>query len=208
MATLGELRTRIVTETNRDDLLDTLSASLDLCIQQAIEYYADTRFWFNELRTTSVAAANVEYLPYPTGLRFLDELFIIVGGVRYNLRKLQNIDIESLYSVPLIGQPTDFAEYVGQARLWPTTNISYTFIWLGVASVTPALDYTNPLSTNAWLSSAYDLIDARARYLLYRDYFRDDGGMAIASNAETQALDNLKTHSNRLMGTGRVRPSW
>ncbi len=207
MATLGQLKTRIVTETNRDDLLDDLADSLNLCIQQAIEHYADSRFYFNELRTTTVAAQGAEYVTIPSSLRFVDELRIIVGGVRYPLRKLQMDQVEELYSVPLTGQPADWAEYLGQARLWPTPNIAYTLIWLGVADVTP-LDYNDDNSSNYWTNQGYDLIDARTRFLLYRDYFRDAEGMQIAKAAETEAESRLKGQSNRLIGTGRLQPSW
>jgi len=208
MATLGQLKSRIVSETNRDDLLDDLASALNSCIAQAIDFYANSRFTFNELRTTSIAAQGSEYLTIPTNFRFVDELFVIVGGVRYPLRKLQMTQVEDLYSVPLTGQPTNWAEYNFQARLWPTPNIAYTMIWIGVADVTPALDYTDDASTNDWTTRGADLIDARTRFLLYRDYFRDDGGMQIAKAAETEAYANLKGVSNRMMTTGRVRQSW
>lgn len=206
MATLGELKTRIISEMNRDDLLDDLATALTQSIQGAIDYYANSRFQFNELRVTS--PATTEYTDIPIDYRFVDQLWVIVGGVRYPLRKLQMEDIESLYSVPLIGQPTDWCEYQGQARLWPTPNKEYTLIWFGVADVSPALDYTDDASTNAWTVKGLDLIDARARFLLYRDYFRDEGGIAIAKNAEQDAYNNLKGVANRYIGTGRLQPSW
>ena len=53
MATLSDLKTRVQTELNRDDLADDLADSLTLSIQQSIDYYAPQRFWFNEKRTTS-----------------------------------------------------------------------------------------------------------------------------------------------------------
>lgn len=208
MATLSDLKTRIITETNRDDLQDELAHALTLCIQQSIDFYKNSRFWFNELRTTTTAAAGVEYTDIPPGYAFVDELRIVVGGVRYGMTKHHMDWIEEMYSVPLIGQPTDWAEYQFQARMWPTPNINYTLIWFGVSDVTPALDYTDPNSTNDWLTHGYDLIDARARFLLYRDYFRDEGGMAIAKAAETESFSNLKSRSNRLVGTGRIIPRW
>lgn len=208
MPTLADLRTRIITETNRDDLQDELASALDLCIAQSIDYYKNSRFWFNELRETSTLSAGDEYANIPADFVFLDDIRIIIGGVRYKFLKRTMDYIEGLYSVPLTGQPTDWAEWVGQIRVWPTPPIDYTLIWLGVANVTPALDYTDGNSTNDWLTHGYDLIDARARFLLYRDYFRDEGGMAIAKAAETEAFSNLKAWSNRLMATGRVRAQW
>lgn len=208
MATLADLKTRIITETNRDDLNDELADALTLCIQQSIDFYKNQRFWFNELRATSTLTAGSEYLAIPPEFVFVDQLRIIIGGVRYTLTKNQFTEIEDLYSVPLTGQPTNWAEYDYQARLWPTANIAYTMIWIGVRNVSPALDYEDPNSENDWTTYGYDLIDARARFLLYRDYFRDEGGMQIAKAAETEAYSNLKAWSNRLMTTGRVRSQW
>lgn len=208
MATLADLKTRIITETNRDDLNDELANALTLCIQQAIDFYKNSRFWFNELREVSTIAAGSEYVATPSDFVWLDDVRIIVGGVRYRFTKRSMDWIESMYSVPLTGQPTDWAEFQSQARVWPTPNINYSLIWLGVADVTPAIDYTDPNSTNDWLTHGYDLIDARVRFLLYRDYFRDDGGMAIAKAAETESFSNLKSRSNRLISTGRIRSQW
>lgn len=208
MATLSDLKTRIITETNRDDLNDELADALNLCIAQSIDFYKNQRFWFNELRSTSTLTAGSEYTAIPADFVYIDQLRIIIGGVRYEMTKNAMEEIESLYSVPLTGQPTNWAEWVYQARVWPTPNIDYTLIWLGIKNVTPALDFEDGNSTNEWLVSGYDLIDARTRFLLYRDYFRDDQGMQIAKAAETEALSNLKAWSNRLMATGRVRSQW
>ena len=38
MATLGDLKARIIAETNRDDLLDDLAEALEQVINQAIEF--------------------------------------------------------------------------------------------------------------------------------------------------------------------------
>src|SRR5262249_45380132 len=115
---------------------------------------------------------------------------------------------EDLYSVPMTGQPTDYCYYEGTIRVWPTPNIAYPMVWLTVTDVTPALDYNDDSSTNAWTVQGYDLIDARARYLLYRDYLPDTDGANLAQVAGTQALSSLRGQDNRLMGTGRIRPSW
>lgn len=208
MATLADLKTRIITETNRDDLNDELANALTLCIQQSIEFYKNSRFWFNELRTTSTITAGSQYVDIPSEFVWLDEVRIIIGGVRYHLTKHHMDWIETMYSVPLTGQPTDWCEWDGQARVWPTPGIDYSLIWLGIKNVTPAIDYNDGNSTNDWFTHGYDLIDGRARFLLYRDYFRDEGGMAIAKAAETEAYGNLKATSNRLIATGRVVASW
>jgi hypothetical protein len=87
-------------------------------------------------------------------------------------------------------------------------NTAYPLTFLGVADVTPALDYSDGTSTNAWLTDGYDLLAARVRYLLYRDYFRDAEGANIALGAEQEALADLRNSVSQLLGTGRMRGSW
>lgn len=218
MATLGELKARIAREANREDLLDAPSSSdptavstdtLDLVISRSIEYYAESRFFFNEDRKTNTTTASNEYVNLPDGFRILDQLSVTVGGNRYPLRMQPYEVIETWlgYAVTA-GQPTDFSISEGQARLYPLPNIAYTLTWLGIFDVAPALDYADDSSTNSWTTHGEDLIAARSVYLLCRDYFRDPDRAALASGAEKEALDNLKGNTARRVGTGRFRPSW
>lgn len=217
MATLAELRSRVIRETNRDDLLDPAGSSetgadagsLDLCIQQAIKFYETSRFSFNETRVVSTTVGSDEYVALPSGLRFIDTLSVQVGSNRYPLR-MQSYEVIEEWNgyATTAGQPTDFSVSNGQVRLYPIPNIAYPLIFLGVREVTPALDYTDGASENAWTNQAYDLIAARTRYLLYRDYFRDDAGASTAFGAEQEALSELRNDAARLIGTGRVRGSW
>lgn len=217
MATLGELKDRIIRETNRDDLTDATPAdstaasaeTLNLVIQRAIEYYADVRFWFTEQRKTTVTVGGNEYVTLPAGYRQIDLLEVTVGTNRYPLR-MQSYDVleQWLGYGPTNGQPTDFSISGDQVRLYPAPNIAYTLTFLGLFDVLPALDYTLDASTNAWTTYGEDLITARARYLLMRDYFRDDQGAAIASIAEGEAKTNLLAGTAKRISTGRPRPSW
>jgi len=205
MATLGDLKARVIRETNRDDLADDLADALSYAITSAIDFYSTQRWDFNEARTVDTMLSGEEYTTLPTGTRILDELYLIIGGVRYRLTKQEMDYIEGLYSVPMIGQPTDYAVFQGQVRVWPTPNRNYSVIWLTIEDQ-PAL--TDDSSSNAWTTEGYDLIAARTRYLLYRDQFRDSAGAAVAYAAEQEAYGNLKGTTNRLIGTGRMRASW
>lgn len=208
--TLGDLKNRIITETNRDDLVDTLAPWLTLVIQQSIEFYAAERWWFTEATVTPTCVIGSQYTPLPTGFRFRDALFIVVGGVRYALRIRQMVDIEALYTTPITGQPTDAAFFGSSLRLWPTPNVAYPIIADGVFDTT-ALNYSDDTSTNPWLSYAYDLITARAKIFLYRDFLsaqETDPRLALAMSQEASAYNRTKGETNRRITTGRVRPSW
>lgn len=208
MATLADLRQRIVDETNRDDL-DTggeLAGALDRVIADAIDFYAAERWWFTEARVTSTTTAGNEYITRPAGTHIVDAPFLVVGGVRFDITKRSMEYLEGLYSVPQSGQPTDHAEYQDTLRLWPTPNDVYTIIWLNIADVT-ALNYAVPTSENAWTNVGAPLIAARSKVLLYRDYFRFFDKIPGAQQQEQEAYDRLKGETNRRLGTGRIRPS-
>jgi hypothetical protein len=205
VATLGELKTRVITEVNRDDLADDLATILQTYIERSIDFYSSSRFWFNEFHTTSTFAINEQYTDIPEGVREIDDVWIIVGSVRYRLMRQEMADLEALYSVPLTGQPTDYAVFGTQIRLWPTPNIAYSGIWIGIRDVTPLVDDD---SSNYWTIQGQDLIDARTRYLLYRDEFRDDFGTQQAGIAMDEAYRRLKGETNRRIGVGVTLASW
>lgn len=209
MATLGDLKARVKAETNRDDLDDELAVAFVEVIQRAITYYETMRFTFTESRTVSTTAANDEYVAVPSGLQVIDQLSVQVGSNRYPLRvqAYQTIEEWNGYATTS-GQPTDYAVSQDQIRLYPIPNTAYPLVFLGLKTVSPALDYDDDTSTNAWLVQGYDLIAARVRYLLYRDYFRDDQGASIALGAEQEALADLRKSASLLLGTGRMRGSW
>lgn len=217
MATLAQLRDRVIRETNRDDLLDASGSSetgadagsLDLCIQQAIKYFETQRFTFNEARIVTPSVASSEYVDLPAGLKFIDILSVEIGSNRYPLR-MQSYEVIEEWNgyATSAGQPTDFSVSNGVVRLYPIPNSAYPLIFLGVREVSPALDYDAPASTNAWLVQGYDLITARTKYLLYRDYFRDDVGASMSLGAQEEALSELRNEASRQIGTGRFRGSW
>lgn len=209
MAMLGDLKARIVSEMNRDDLLDDLATALNTAISDAIGNYANERFWFNESRTVGQLTAGQEYTPLPSGVRTIDQFYLTVGGVRYLLAKREMDEIENLYTVPQTGQPTDYAIFGTQARLWPTPNIVYPTIWLTVSDVTPPIvDFTDNTQSNYWTNDGQWLISQRAKTLLYRDTFKDPINAGAASASEREAYGNLKGESNRRIATGRIRPGW
>lgn len=207
MPTLGDLRARIISETNRDDLGDVLASNLDLAIQGAIAQYANERFWYNEAETTTAFVPNNQYLPLPTGQHIVDAFYVVIGNVRYKLTKRSMEYIEDQYTTPQFGQPTDYCEFLTNARVWPCPQIAYPAIWLTVSDVTP-LDYTDPTSSNYWTNEAYDLTTAQAKLRLFRDQFRDADGAELSKAQMSEAYENIKGESNRRVGTGRIRSRW
>jgi hypothetical protein len=210
--TLGDLQTRIITETNRDDLADVLSGAMNQAISDAIEDYGNERFWFNEANVVTTALAGQQYTALPTGYEYITDVWIQVGGVQFWLKKTTNEYLQSLYAIPQIGQPIYWAPYETNARLWPTPNVTYPLTWLTVSDDSPNLIYTNPVpdltQSNMWTIQAQWLICARAKEMLYRNTLKDPDGMALAKLDVDDAYANLKGITNRRLSTGRVIPAW
>jgi len=208
--TLGDLKSRIVDETNRDDLADDLQTALNRVIADAIDYYATERWWFTEARVTSNCTPGNQYLDLPTGLRVLDRPFLVVGNVRFDMTRRSMESVEALYTTIVSGQPTDFSVFGAQIRLWPTPDQAYQVIWLDVADAA-ALDYTNANSSNVWTAYAAPLIAARAKIILYRDYLsaaETDPRITLAMKQEADVYSRIKGETNRRLATGRMRPGW
>lgn len=211
MATLADLKARIISETLRDDLSDDLATQFDGMIAGAISELESTRFFFTEKKATSACVPGARLQPLPGGTRIVDAVWLVVGGVRYRMRAESRDVIETLYAVPLTGQPTDYAVVGPNIDVWPTPNIAYGLIWNLVAVVTPVLDYTVPASANDWTNDGQDLICATTKKRLYRDYLSttlSDPRLQNALAQEASAYANLQARTNRLISTGRVAASW
>jgi len=209
MANLGDLKTRIITEVNRDDLRDDLAAELDTLIAQAIDYYAITPFWFNTFTRTDISAvAGSQFVTIPDNVRDVQAVWVLIGGTRYIMKKQPEQRIISLYTTPINGQPTDFSMINQTLHVWPTPNVAYPMIWEVVQDVSPALDYSDNTSSNEWTNIGQPLIKAYVKKMLYRDQFRDADGMQMAANDEQEAYRKLRGESNMRVATGRMAASW
>ena len=65
MATLGDLKTRIIADMDRADLAGESAAVLAAHITNACDYYAGERFWFNAGYASVTTAAGVETVALP-----------------------------------------------------------------------------------------------------------------------------------------------
>jgi hypothetical protein len=186
MPTLVELKTRIVTETNRDDIAPggELETLLHDTIARAIEFHADETFWFNRASAAAETVAESPTVAMPEGLRIA--LSVLCDGSP--LRKVAAEDMQGL-SGP--GRPLLWAEEDGAIRLWPVPDSAYALILAGIAELGV------PADGNGWTEAGCDLIAARARMLLFRDTLRDLDGVRLAASAEEEALSRLRRETRR-----------
>ena len=199
--TLGDLKTRIAAETLRTDQ----TVNIANAITQAVEFYAPRRFWFNESRATGVCVPNNEYVAFPAGLRVLDALFVTVSGVGYPLTARSLAEIEDwAQAVNTATQPTDYATYGAQVRLYPKPNSAYALTFIGVFDEAA---FVTDADSNHWTTSAQDLICARAKWKL-GTILRNDTLVQYGKAEEAEAYDRLIAETTRRTSTGRIAASF
>lgn len=198
MTTLADLKTRIQSEMVRDDLADDLATQLLTHIQRACEFYADEKFWFNSLITTTPTVASTQTVDVPATMRRVDRVTIPAYDeelIEVTLGDLAFYSIESL--------PRGYAYYNDQLKLYPTPDAVYTLELTGLAQVdAPALD----ADSSIWTNEAQDLIVARTKMTLYRGQFRDPEGTQLALAEVQDVYNKLKRETARRLETRlRVR---
>jgi len=199
MATLAELKTRIQTEINRDDLADDLATVLQQHIAAACEYFADEKFWFNSIVTTTPASA--QSVNIPAAVRRIERLTIPAQYTE--LREVVLPEFERLDGGQT-GLPNAYAYYNDQVRLWPAPDATYTLQFTGLAQVDAP---TSDSDSNIWTTQAFDLIVSRVKMTLARDVFRDPDGVQLFAAATAELLRKLKRETARRLETPlRARP--
>lgn len=189
MATTAQLKTRVILQTNRDDMGSggALEQALTDALAQAVEDWADKQFWFNRASGTGNTTANVATISMPSGIRTPE----VVSYLSQALTRVPLSEIE--FDLLSTGTPSAWAEDEGAIRLWPIPNAVYAIYVYGTDSAgVPASG-----SSNIWTTEAYDLVVATTCKRLYRDYLRDVEGATLAQAAEAEALTKLQRETRR-----------
>jgi len=94
MATLADMKARIVAELMRDDLDSggDLESHMVSTIGRACEYYADRRFWFNAIVTTVDTVGGTATVAIPATVRRVDRVTIPAHNVELTEAILGEVD--------------------------------------------------------------------------------------------------------------------
>lgn len=215
MATLGDLKQRIISETTRDDLADDLSAQFQNLIARSIDQYANERWWFNERRLLIPTVAGQDFVLWPNSVagvaRWIDGLYLEQnsGNTRWPICARSIDEFEQLAQPNTTGQPTDYLVADDRIRLFPIPNQVYQIAADLIVNVTPAL--VADTDSNAWTNQGQDLIVGQAKVRLYRDYLSasaNDLRLVLSLSQERDAYARLRSESTRRTATGRMQPSW
>lgn len=193
MATLLDLKTRIIGEMSRDDLEDDLSSILATHIARACEYYSDTKFWFNSIATTVNTVAATATVAIPSTVRIIERITLPA----YNM-DLQELTLRELDDYTVQSIPKYYSYYNDSLRFSPIPDAIYTLNLYGIAKVAaPATDATE----NIWTTEAQDLIVGQTKMTLCRGVLRDTMGVELALGEVKDALTRLKRETARRLET-------
>lgn len=203
MSTYGAIKSRVADELLRSDLTSQIAAA----ILRSIEFYADKRMQFNEKTLTASTVADNQYVTLPTGLRTEDSVFATVSGYTYELMKREFDQMEYWHGASQSrGQPLDYAIRGTQVRIYPEPNAVYVLTFTGVYDET-ALSADG--DTNGWcLGIPQDLIVARTKYVIARDFLYDEEVMRNALIAERESMERLRAETYARTSDRKVAPGW
>lgn len=208
MSTYGDMKTRIADELSRSDL----SSQIGLEILSAIAHYENQRWWFGESRATASTVASTAWVAMPTDLLDEDSLKVTLNGSTYQLERKAYEWIDQVDSGLNPGQPSYFAFYQKQIRLYPIPDTAYTLTFSYVKSQAAM---TVDADTNDWTNAGEALIRARAKAAVKINYLNDAGAISEAQayalnrqdflcTLEAVAYRALKRRSDNYVSTGQI----
>lgn len=212
MATLADMKARILRETTRDDLVDVFEDE----IRSAIQFYRAKRFWFTEQDrriTFTTIAGQTDYgktsHAYIPDLVRIDFIQVDHQGRKYPLKLAtpgqinQWLSSSSMESNP----PAFYSYYDRKLRFYPEPDDSYPIEISGVVYFhAPA---TDDEQDNPWMNEAEELIRFRAKRNIYLNhFFGTEQGMAQAmAVAESEAYKRLRVETSSRSQVRSVRSS-
>lgn len=195
MADLAALKLEIATELAKDNLESggDLEATLLKHIQDACEYFSDTKFWFNSIITTATTSAGVSTVAIPSTVRVIERLTIPAYGTELCETVLSRIDDGTEQ-----GMPCTYAYYNDTMKISPIPDATYTLNIYGIAAVAAP---TTGTDSSIWTNQASRLIRARTKQTLARGVFRDPEGATLFAAEVGEELTRLKRETARRLVT-------
>lgn len=200
-----------------DDIDDTSGEYGDQilkAVQGAQRFCERSTYYFNETRDVTFVTVNGQQIydasdnaNIPTLVNIQAAYIEDTGGQVETLTLISPVEMELLSdSSASTGQPYDYTYFAQSIRLYPVPGATvYTVrLQLGPYRLTVLSD---PGDNNAWLDEAYDLIKARAKYILYKNTLKDPA-LALEAKADWKEQDiALAAETASRNGSGCIRPT-
>jgi hypothetical protein len=207
MGTFAQMETRIIAELHRDDV----ATQVDDYINDAINHYSRYRFWFNEksatIQTMTDSGVTYDIYDWPTDFVKLDSMVLTINNAVTPLAQVSPRELDELYIRSTDrGQPTLFATYAKQFRLYPTPDKVWPLTLYYLFNIPP--DSTGGQGDNMWTENAEELIRTRAKKLLVGQFNPTPDTMQWVQMLDMQERDLLRGLQQQTVAstaTGRLR---
>ena len=208
MSTFLQMKTRVADDIKRSDLTTQIGVS----INRAIEFYEKERFFFNETNGTFSTVSGQESYgtsdSIPTTIAEIDTVTITQTST--NIFTLGKTSFESIRGLnaggtTATGVPIYYSFYQEKFWFYPIPNGVYTitvYFKKNYAQLSADGD------TNDFTEEAEDLIEARARWWLYKRIIRNYEDANEAKAEEIEALGSLMSKTTMLISTGSVQKNY
>lgn len=209
MANFGEIKAAIADDI--DDTTGEYSTQIERAVLAAIRYCERKTYYFNETRDITFPTVNgqewydsADNSNIPTLVRIVDAWSEDSNGDRDPLLLMRPEDMELLSDNSASrGEPYAYTYFGQRIRIYPIPDATVYTIRLQVGPYRLAT-LASDTDTNAWLSEAYDMVKARAKYIIAKDTMKDALIAAEALNDYNDQDAALSRETDDRNGSGYI----
>lgn len=174
MATFSEMKQWVSKRLQDPNNTAVSSDDVGILINEALNFWKNERFYFNEITDTTTLSQNDTEIPLPTDwlLPSIDNAFVIeYSGIRYPLRKISEEMYNAFYLSNGVGQPWYFARLANsEYHVYPIPDRDYT---LRRFYLRDYADFSGASDTNDFSTYGKNLIQYTAAAYGSRDFRQD-----------------------------------
>lgn len=200
MATFAQMQTWVSKRLQDPSNAAVSSADVGDLLNIALNYWKNTRFYFNEVTDTTVLTQSDPSVPIPDDwlCPSVDDCFVIeYSGIRYPLKKLSETEYNAVYLSNGIGQPWWFSRQADtEYKVYPNPDRDYTLRRFYLRDYD---DFSDSNQTNAFSEKAANLLQYTAAAYGSRDFRQDINMYQVfwqQALAEEQSLLNITRKDN------------
>ena len=205
MATFAEMKTWVSKRLQDPNNTAVSSADVGDLINQALSYWKNVRFWFNEaVYFDTLAESNQDVtLPDDFLVPATDDCLVIdYSGIRYILKKLVEPLYNGVYLSNGVGQPWWYSKQADQGyQVYPIPDKDYDYRLFYLRDYA---DFSNDGDTNDFSQQAQYLLQYTAAAYGSRDFRQDMNMYSAFMNRALEEETSLLTTTRKDNATGSL----